>query len=173
MMRRTALILLAWVLALPACTSSGTTPHDPGKVVLPVKQVSVPGRLYATKGRTLYRFSGTHLVRRLVGPRLKAPAVTRDGAQLAFAQLQAESSTIAVTDARGQTSRSITAATAPEGALWAFAPRYSDDGRQIVYVTDRGKPRSSPQNLQPNDLGVWTYDVGRAASRRVVAPIPY
>jgi len=173
MMRRTAFILLLSALTLAACTSSGTAPRDPGKVVLPVKQVSVPGRLYATKGRTLFRFSGTHLARLLVGTRLKDPAVTRDGAQLAFAQLHDESSTIAVSDASGRTPQSITAASGPEGALWAFAPRYSDDGRQIVYLTDRGKPRSSPQNLQPNDLAVWTYDVGRATSRRVVAPIRY
>src|SRR2546430_7577014 len=173
MMRRTGFIVLLSALTLAACTSSGTAPRDPGKVVLPVKQVSVPGRLYATKGRTLYRFSGTHLTRLLVGTRLKDPAVTRDGARLAFAQLQDQSSTIVVADAGGQNLQSITAASGPDGALWAFAPHYSDDGQQIVYLTDRGKQRSSPQNLQPNDLGVWGYDLASGQTRRLVAPIPY
>jgi Tol biopolymer transport system component len=171
--KRAAVILLMSGLALTACTSSGAAPRDPGKVVLPVKQVSVPGRLYATKGRTLYCFAGTHLTRLLAGTPLKDPAVTRDGTRLAFAQLQDQSSTIAVTDARGQNLRSITAASGPEGALWAFAPRFSDGGQRIVYLTDRGKQRSSPQNLQPNDLGVWSYEVGRGLSRRVVQAIPY
>lgn len=173
MMRRAAVILLIAGLTLTGCTSSGAAPHDPGKVVLPVKQVSVPGRLYATKGRTLYRFSGTHLTQLLAGIRLKDPTVTGDGARLAFAHLQDQSSTIDVTDARGQNLQSITSASGPEGALWAFAPRYADDGQRIVYLTDRGKQRSSPQNLRPNDLGVWSLDVGRGLSRRMVAPIPY
>ena len=172
-MRRAAAILLMALLTLTACTSNGAAPRDPGKVVLPVKQVSIPGRLYATKGRTLYRFSGTHLTRLLVGTRLKDPAVTRDGARLAFAQLQDQSSTIVLADAGGQNLQSITAASGPDGALWAFAPHYSDDGQQIVYLTDRGKQRSSPQNLQPNDLSVWRYEVSRGLSRQIVAPIPY
>jgi Tol biopolymer transport system component len=173
MMRPAAAILLMSVLTLTACTSSGAAPRDPGKVVLPFKPVSVTGRLYATKGRSLYRFSGTHLMRLLAGTRLKDPAVTRDGTRLAFAQLQEQSSTIVVGDASGQNLQTLTAASGLEGPLWAFAPRYSDDGQQIVYLTDRGKQRSSPQNLQPNDLGVWRYDIGRGLSRRIVAPIPY
>src|SRR5256886_4780099 len=173
MMRRTAFILLLSALTLAACTSSGTAPRDPGKVVLPVKQVSVPGRLYATKGRTLYRFSGTHLTRLLVGTRLKDPAVTRDGARLAFAQLQDQSSTTVVADAGGPNLQSVTAASGPDGALLAFAPHYSDDGQQIVYLTDRGKQRSSPQNLQPNDLGVWSCDLRSGHSERLVAPLLY
>src|SRR5256885_6062485 len=172
-MRRAAVILLMSVLTLTACTSSGTTPRDPGKVLLPVKQVSVPGQLYATKGRTLYRFAGTHLTRLLAGTRVKDPAVTSDGTRLAFARLQDQSSTIAMTDSRGQNLQNITAASAPEGALWAFAPRYSDDGQQGVYLSDRGKQRSSPQNLQPNDLGIWSYNLGSGLSRRIVQAIPY
>ena len=143
-MKRAAVILLMSGLALTACTSSGAAPRDPGKVVLPVKHVSVPGRLYATKGRTLYRFVGTHLTRLLAGTRLKDPAVTRDGTRLAFAQLQDQSSTIAVTDARGQNLQSITAASGSEGAIWAFAPRFSDDGQRIVYLSPDGA-----RNFQP------------------------
>jgi Tol biopolymer transport system component len=172
-MSRSARIALVAAVTLVACSPAGTPARDPGKVVLPVKQVSVPGRLYATKGRTLYRFSGTHLTRLLAGTRLKDPAVTTDGTRLAFAQLQDQSSTIVVTDASGQNPQSITPPSGPEGALWAFAPRYSDDGQRLVYLTDRGKPVSSPQNLQPNDLGVWSYDVGRGQSRRLAAPVPY
>jgi len=75
MTRRIAVLLLA-MLVLAGCTSSGPVAHDPGRVVLPVKQVPVPGRLYATKGRALYRFSGTDLTRLRFGSRVKDPAVT-------------------------------------------------------------------------------------------------
>ena len=61
MRRRPAAALMMVMLLMAGCTQSGAPPRDPGKVVLPVKQVEVPGRLYATKGRSLYRFSGTHL----------------------------------------------------------------------------------------------------------------
>jgi Tol biopolymer transport system component len=170
---RPVALLLMTMLALTACTQNATPPRDPGKVVLPAKQVSVPGRLYATKGRSLYVFSGTHLTKLLAGVRVKDPAVDPDGSQLAFARLQDQSSTIAVSDARGRNLQTITPATAPEGALWALAPRYSDDGQRIVYLTDRGKLRSDPQNLQPNDLGVWRHDLASGQSHPLVAPVPY
>jgi Tol biopolymer transport system component len=173
MTRRLVAMVLMAGLTLTACTQNAAPPRDPGKVVLPAKQVSVPGRLYATKGRSLYVFSGTHLTKLLGGMQVKDPAVDPDGSQLAFARLQDQSSTIAVSDVRGRNLQTITPATAPEGALWAFAPRYSDDGQRIVYLTDRGKLRSNPQNLQPNDLGVWRHDFATGQSQRLVAPVPY
>jgi Tol biopolymer transport system component len=173
MRRRAAATLLFAALTMSGCTQNPTPARDPGKVILPVKQVSVPGRLYATKGRALYQFSGTHLTRLLAGIRVKDPAVDVDGARLAFAQLQDQSSTIAVSDASGRKLRSITPASAPEGALWAFVPHFSDDGQRLVYLTDRGKQPSSPQNLQPNDLGVWSVDLGSGQSQRLAAPLPY
>jgi len=173
MRRRAIAALLMALLTMAACTQGAPPPRDPGKVVLPVKQVEVPGRLYATKGRALYRFSGTHLTKLLAGQRVKDPAVDTDGSQLAFAQLQDQSSTIGVSDARGRNVETITPARGPEGALWAFAPRYSDDGQRIVYLTDRGKQPSSPQNLQPNDLGIFGQDLASGQSRRLIAPVPY
>jgi Tol biopolymer transport system component len=171
--RRRALAALLAVLMMAGCTQNVAPPRDPGKVVLPVTQVDVPGRLYATKGRALYRFSGTHLTKLLAGLRVKDPAADTDGSQLAFAQLQEQSSTIGISDARGRNVETITPAAGPEGALWAFAPRYADDGQRIVYLTDRGKQRSSPQNLQPNDLGIFGQDLASGASRQLVAPVPY
>ncbi len=172
MKRRLDLVVLIALLALSGCAPSATPARDPGKVVLPVKQVDVPGRLYATKGRTLYRFSGTHLTRLLGGLRVKDPAVDATGSQLAYAQLQEQSSTIALSDG-ARTVNAITPAGGPEGALWAFAPRFSDDGQRIVYLTDRGKLKSNPQNLQPNDLSVWRQDLGSGQSQRLVVPVAY
>src|SRR5213596_3055587 len=88
MRRSPAAALMMVMLLMAGCTQSGAPPRDPGKVVLPVKQVEVPGRLYATKGRSLYRFSGTHLTKLLAGIKVKDPAVDTSGAQLAFAQLR-------------------------------------------------------------------------------------
>ena len=172
MRRDVAATLLLAILVMAGCTQNAA-PRDPGKVVLPVKQVSVPGRLYATKGRILYRFSGTHLTKLLAGIKVKDPAVDVNGTQLAFAELQDQSSTIGISDARGINVESLTSPAAPEGKLWAFAPHYSDDGQRLVYLADRGKQPSSPQNLQPNDLGVWSQDLAGGAARRLVAPIPY
>jgi len=161
MTRRIAVLLLA-MLVLAGCTSSGPVAHDPGRVVLPVKQVPVPGRLYATKGRALYRFSGTDLTRLRFGPRVKDPAVTSAGDRIAVAQLQDQSSTIVVSDPNGQNRQILTPSSLAEGSLWALAPAFDDDGQP-----------SSPQNLQPNDLGVWAYDLATGQTRRLVHPFAY
>lgn len=168
-----AAVLLPAMLTLAGCTSSGPVAHDPGRVVLPARQVPVPGRLYATKGRALYRFSGTELARLRFGSRVKDPAVTPAGDRIAVAQLQDQSSTVVVSDPNGQNRQVLTPSSAPEGSLWAFAPGFDNDGHRIVYLTDRGKQPSSPQNLQPNDLGVWTYDLATGQSRRLVQPFAY
>ena len=168
----TALSMLALVLTA-ACSSSTTLPRDPGKVVLQPKHIAVAGRLYATKRRTLYRFSGTRLTPLLSSMQVKDPAVSGDGSRLAFAQLQGQSSTIVVCDPSGNNRQTITPASAPEGLLWAYAPAFSPDGTHIAYLSDRGKQPSNPQNLQPNDLGVWVYESGSGQSQRLVAPVPY
>jgi TolB protein len=173
MRRVIAALLSIALLMIAACTSGGPLPRDPHKVVLPPKRISVAGRLYATKDRTLYRFAGPRLTPLFKGTPVKDPAVTPDGARLAFAELQAQSSTIVTTDAGGQTPQSLTQASAPDGALWAFAPAFSPDGREIACLTDRGKAPSSPQNLQPNDLGIWVVDTTTGQSRRLVRPIAY
>src|SRR5256884_7062146 len=173
MRRSPAAALMMVMLLMAGCTQSGAPPRDPGKVVLPVKQVEVPGRLYATKARTLYRFSGTHLTKLLAGIKVKDPAVDTSGAQLAFAQLQDQNSTIGICDARGRNLESIAAAAGPEGKLWAFAPHYSDDGQRIVYLTDRLKQPSNPQNLRPNDLAVFGQDLAGGPARRLVVPVAY
>lgn len=168
----TALSMLAVVLTA-ACSSSTSLPRDSGKVVLQPKHIVVAGRLYATKRRTLYRFSGTRLTPLLSSMQVKDPAVSGDGSRLAFAQLQGQSSTIVVCDSSGQNRQTITPASAPEGSLWAYAPAFSPDGTHIAYLSDRGKQPSNPQNLKPNDLGVWVYDSASGQSRRLVNPTPY
>jgi TolB protein len=173
MKQRSAAGLLCAMLALAGCTSSTPVAHDPGRIVLPAKQVPIPGRLYATKSRALYRFSGTALTRLRFGSTVKDPAVTATGDRIAVAQLQDQSSTIVVSDPNGQNRQTLTPAAAAEGPLWAFAPGFDGDGHRIVYLTDRGKQPSSPQNLQPNDLGVWSYDLATGKSRRLVQPIAY
>jgi Tol biopolymer transport system component len=104
---------------------------------------------------------------------VKDPAVTPTGDRIAVAQLQDQSSTIVVSDPNGQNRQTLTPSSAAEGSLWAFAPGFDSDGHRIVYLTDRGKQPSSPQNLQPNDLGVWSYDLGTGQSRRLVRPFAY
>jgi Tol biopolymer transport system component len=173
-MNRPAVVLLvSMMLVLAGCASSPPVSRDPGRVVLPAKQIAVPGRLYAAKSRALYRFSGTHLTRLRFASRVKDPAVTPAGDRIAVAQLQDQTSTIVVSDPNGQSRQALTPTAGAEGALWAFAPQFSSDGHQIVYLTDRGKKPSSPQNLQPNDLGVWTYDLVAGQSRRLVQPFGY
>ena len=166
-------VLAIAVLVGAGCTSSGTPSHDPGRVVMPVKRVAGPGRLYLTKSRTLYRLAGTRLTALLRGTTVKDPAVSPDGSRLAFVELQAQSSSIVLSDVLGQNRRTITPAAAAEGALWAFAPAFSADGGHIAYLTDRGKQRSSPQNLQPNDLGIWMEDTAGGQPRSLVAPVAY
>ena len=164
---------LALALVLTSCTSAGVPPaKDPGKII-PAKHFSVAGRLYAVKGRKLYRFSGSRVTPMLSAISVKDPAVTLDGSRLAYAQLEGQSSTIVIAGNDGQGSERITAASAPEGSLWAFAPAFSTDGRRVAYLTDRGKRSSNPQNLQPNDLAVWQYDIVSRQSARLVNGTPY
>lgn len=173
MIRPRGLVALGMVALLSACTP-GAPPvaRDPGKVV-PARKISVPGRLYATKGRVLYRFSGSRVTAMLGGAHVKDPAVTLDGARLAYAQFQGQASMIVVGRSDGLGAERITSPSAPEGALWAFAPAFSTDGRRLAYVTDRGKKPSDPQHLQPNDLGVWQYDTVTRQTSRVTTPVAY
>jgi TolB protein len=173
MTRRIAALITSFVLALAGCTSSTPVTHDPGHVVLPVKQLPVPGRLYATKSRALYRFSGTTLTRLRFASSVKDPAATPSGDRIAVAHLQDQSSTIVVSQPSGQSRQTITPSSGPEGSLWAAAPGFNGDGHRLVYLTDRGKQPSNPQNLQPNDLGVWLYDLDTGQSRRLVQPFAY
>jgi TolB protein len=161
------------MLIVAGCSSTAASARDPGKVVLPPKKVAVSGRLYATKSRALYLFSGTRLTRLVSGTQVEDPALSPDGSQLAFAQLQGQSSVIVVADRDARNGQSITPPSASGGGLWAFKPGFSSDGRHVAYVTDQGKQPSNPQNLQPNDLGVWTYDLGTRQSRQLVVPVPY
>jgi Tol biopolymer transport system component len=170
---RIAVLLAAALLALAGCTSSTPVTHDPGRVVLPAKQLPVTGRLYATKSRALYRFAGTQLTRLRFAARVKDPAATPSGDRIAFAQLQDQSSTIVVSEPNGQSRQTVTPPSGPEGSLWAAAPAFNSDGHRLVYLTDRGKPSSNPQNLRPNDLGVWLDDLDTGQSRRLVQPFAY
>lgn len=171
--RARVLVALGLVAVLSACTSGGPpVARDPGKVV-PARHFSVPGRLYATKARVLYRFSGSSVTAMLGSARVKDPAVTLDGARLAYAQFQGETSIIVVGRSDGASPERITSPSAPEGALWAFAPAFSGDGRLLAYLTDRGKRPSDPQHLWPNDLGVWQYDTVRRQTSRVTTPVAY
>jgi len=170
---RRAVATFLGVLTLAGCTSTAAPARDPGKVTLPAKKVSVPGRLYLTKSRGLYVFAGTRLTRLVSGLTVEDPAVTPDGGRLAFAQVQGQSSVIVLADATGRNGQSITAASGPEGSLWAFKPSLSSDGQRVAYLTDRGKQPSNPQDLQPNDLGIWSYDSGSKESHRLVLPVPY
>src|SRR3989442_14356399 len=122
MRRRAAATLAMTMLALTGCTPGAAPPRDPGKVVLPIKQVEVPGRLYATKGRALYRFSGSHLTKPLAGVRVKDPAADATGSQLPFAQLSDQSSTIGITDAPGRNLETITPPPGPPGHPRASRP---------------------------------------------------
>ena len=172
-MKRALTAVLIGLLMTTACTSNHPLPRDPGKVVLPEPKLAVAGRLYATKHRSLYQFSGTRVSRLLPQLQLKDPAVAADGSRLAVAQLQGQSSTIVIGDSVGENLQAITPSSVAEGRLWAFMPSFSSDGRQIAFVSDRGKLRSSPQNLQPNDLGLWVYDTAGRQATRLVTPAAY
>jgi Tol biopolymer transport system component len=161
------------LLMVSGCSSDTASLHDPGKVVQPSNKVAVTGRLFATKGRALYEFTGTRVLPLVERAQVKDPAVSQDGSRLAFSQIEDETSVIVISDASGHGGESITPPSGPDGRLWGFGPALSSDGRQLVYLTDRGKQRSSPQNLQPNDLGIWTYDLGTGTTRQLVRPVPY
>src|ERR1700693_5222079 len=132
MNRRISIGVLSALLAMAGCTSSTPVAHDPGRVVLPVKQVPVPGRLYATKSRALYRFSGTSLTRLRFGSSVEDPAGTPTGDRIAGATPQDQSPTIVVSDPSGHNRQTLTAPVATEGTLWAFAPGFDRDGHRIV-----------------------------------------
>jgi len=166
-MRGHRLIGLGCILLLGACAPiPGTAPRDSGGIST-LKKFSVPGRLYATKGRTLYRLSGTRMTALTRGVKVRDPAVTPDGSRLAYAQLDADGSTIVLTDPEIREMHAITPASGPEGRLWAFAPAFAPDGQSLAYLTDRGKGPGPP------DLAVWRYDLVKPSSRRLTVPNQY
>lgn len=170
-MRTQRLVAIGCLLTLTACVPLTHQPaRDPGQVTA-VKKFSVPGRLYAVKGGTLYRFSRTEANALTKGIKVRDPAVTLDGTRLAYAQLDGDGSTIVVSDPDIHESHAVTPVAGPEGRLWAFAPAFAPDGRSLAYLTDRGKldrPRGSL--CCAPDLAVWRYDLVRPSYRRLIQP---
>lgn len=167
---RSRIVLAGLVLlgSTAACTPATAHPRDIGRVAV-AQQVAVPGHLYVTKGRRLYRLAGTTMTavtRRDL--RVQDPATTLDGATLAFALLGQDSSVIEVSDPQLSSWHTLTDASGPEGALWAFSPSFAPDGRALAFLTDRGKGYSGPP-----DLGVWRYDLVRHTSQQLARPYAY
>ncbi len=156
------------LLILTACVPLSHQPARDSGQVTAVKKFSVPGRLYAVKGGTLYRFSGTQSTALTRGIKVRDPAVTADGTRLAYAQLDGDGSTIVVSDPDIRESHPVTPATGPEGKLWAFAPAFAPDGRSLAYLTDRGK--FDRKLCCAPDLAVWRYDLVRPSYRRLTQP---
>ncbi|HYM50914.1 MAG TPA: hypothetical protein VET65_10150 [Candidatus Limnocylindrales bacterium] len=166
-----ALISAIILITSSSCTAQGGVARDPGKVVqahpAQAKPYPIFGRLYAVKGGTLYRFSGTTLRALTHQVTVKDPATSADGSELAFAQFGAQDSTIMMTGADLFALRAITPPAGPEGPLWAVEPAFAPDGSGLTYLTDRGKAGG------PNDLGIWEYDLRSGQSRRLTIPVAY
>ena len=165
------LIAMGCLLTLASCVPLTHQPARDSGQVTAVKKFSVPGRLYAVKGGTLYRFSGTQTTALTRGIKVRDPAVTPDGTRLAYAQLDGDGSTIVVADPDLHESHPVTPPAGPDGRLWAFAPAFAPDGRSLAYLSDRGKYECDRRG--PTDLAVWRYDLVRPSYRRLFCPNSY
>ena len=89
-MRLRSALAAALVVVSAACTGQPVA-RDPGRVVQASQSRAAPfpiaGRLYAVKGRTLYRFSGTRVTALTHGIAVMDPATSPDGSLLAFSQI--------------------------------------------------------------------------------------
>jgi Tol biopolymer transport system component len=163
--------LAAALLLLSAGCSGQPVARDPGKVVQAsrsrVTPFSVQGRLYAVKGRVLYRFSGTRVEALTRGIAVMDPATSEDGSQLAFAQIGDQDSAVMLSSSRRIEARPLTPSSGPQGKLWAAEPAFAPDGRMLSYLSDRGKSGG------PNDLAIWTMDVSGQGARQVSSPFSY
>jgi Tol biopolymer transport system component len=163
--------LAAALMGVSAACAGQPGARDPGRVVQASQSRAAPfpiaGRLYAVKGRTLYRFSGTRVTALTRGIAVMDPATSPDGSLLAFSQIGDEASTIMLTSSSRIDPRALTPASGPQGKLWAAEPCFAPDGRSLTFLTDRGKSGG------PSDLAVWTVDLAGQGARPLTTAFPY
>jgi len=151
--RRFAVLALAATL-LTGCV--GSVPAATGVVgVDGVLSASVSGRLLYVRAGSIEEIgaNGGHEIAKGDPQRgdFMTPTWSPDGKQVAFAVRHKNYSDIGLMNADGSNQTLLTRndSTVVENNLWATAPAWSADGKQIVFSTDRGKQ-------EPNiDLRLW------------------
>ncbi len=160
---RRALALACAALASGCSVAAPSLPAPPATSPAPTfrPQFSVPGHLYAVRGGDLWRWSGTTACLLTRNLDITDPAISRDGAQLAYIQRGRSFSDLWVADPEGRNARLLTQdhSGQPDGQAWAFRPAWSPDGRALALVSDRLRSRGAAR--EPPTIWLYQLDTGR------------
>lgn len=170
---------LRWALTLLVATvaafalrvsAASTTPSPPAKAA-PLQAPAVSGKILYARDRELWLREGTsdRQFTRSGGLAMQ-PAWSPDGSAIAYVLRRKNSSDLAVMNADGSGTRLLTNDESPvvDNNLWAFSPAWSPDGKQLAYLTDRGRGSSGVI-----DLAIWGMTLASRQSRQLRDPSPY
>lgn len=165
----TLLVATTAALALRLSTAS-TAPPPPAKAA-PLQAPSVHGRILYVRDHELWLREGSN-DRQFTrsGGLAMQPAWSPDGSEIAYVLRRKNSSDLAVMNADGTGTRLLTndESSIVDNNLWAFNPAWSQDGKQLAYLTDRGRGSSGVI-----DLAVWSMTLASRQSRQLRDPSPY
>ena len=131
---------------------------------------TLPGTMFLVQAGSLYRFSGGAFTPLGQAQGWSQPAVAPDGSHLVAVRRDGNVSDLYQLGLDGSVQKQLThnASRIVEVNHWAFYPRYSTDGSQLYFSTDR--PKTYDYRV---DLAVWSMPAGGGTGREWTAPVYY
>jgi Tol biopolymer transport system component len=148
--------------------AQATPPSTPRAQAATLQGPNLGGRLLYERNGELWLLSGNNQRQfTKAGGVAIQPAWSPDGTSIAYVIRRKNSSDIAIMNADGSGTHLVTNDESPvvDYNLWAYNPVWSPDGKQIAYVTDRGRASNGVI-----DLAVWVMTVSTKQARQVSAP---
>lgn len=162
---RTAVSLLASVLLFASCARTPISLFGVAGVANPLG-ASFPGRILYVHNGAIEELTSSGQ-NELASGHLMMPAWSPDGSQIAYIIRQKNFSDLAVMNADGSNKTVLTQdqSSIVEQNLWAAFPTWSNDGKQLIFSTDRGK-------AEPNiDLRLWMLNFTNHSIVQLTTPL--
>ena len=168
----TCMVLFGFATYLSLASSRSATVHRPSPAPLPsAKPVfTLPGTLFLAQEGGLYQMRGSAFTQVVAPGGWTQPALSPDGSHLVAVRRNGNVSDLFQLGLDGSVQKQLTHNTSSivEVNQWAFYPRYTSDGSQLFFSTDR--PKVYDYRV---DLAVWEMPAGGGASRQWTDPNYY
>lgn len=168
----TCMVLFGFAIYLSLSFSRSAVVHRPSPAPLPsAKPVfTLPGTLFLTQEGGIYQMHGSAFTQVIAPGGWMQPALSPDGSHLVAVRRTGNVSDLFQLGLDGSIQKQLThnAAGIVEVNQWAFYPRYSSDGSQLFFSTDR--PKVYDYRV---DLAVWAMPATGGSIRQWTEPNYY
>jgi hypothetical protein len=169
----TCMVLFGFATYLSLGYSRSTVVHHPVAAPLPTAKpaFTLPGTLFMAEAGGLIQLHGLAFTQvSAAGGGWSQPALSPDGGHLVAVRRSGNVSDLYQLGLDGSVQKQLThnAASIVEVNQWAFYPRYSADGSQLLFSTDR--PKVYDYRV---DLAVWAMPAGGGAEHQWTDPNSY